>query len=198
MAKFTRADIRRIVGENCTDEIENAIMALHIGVVDPLKDDLQKAKEAADKLPTVQKELDDLKSANKDNESYKLKYDALVQENQEKAAKTAKSDALRKLLKDIGISDKRIDSVVKITDIGNIKLTDKGEIENADALKESLKTEWADFIITQETHGAQPANPPQNNGGDKYSTKEEIMAIKDTAERQREIARHINLFQKGV
>lgn len=194
MAKFTRADIRRIVGENCTDEIENAIIALHLGVVDPLKDDLQKAKEDADKLPAVQKELDDLKTAQKNGEDYKLKYDALVQENAEKAAKTAKTDALRKLLKDIGISDKRLESVLKISDIGAIKLTEKGEIENADNLKESLKTEWADFIVTREEHGANPATPPQNNGGKQYTTKDEILAIKDTAERQKAIADNRNLF----
>lgn len=194
MAKFTRADIRRIIGENCTDEIENAIIALHIGVVDPLKDDLQKAKEDADKLPTVQKELNDLKTAQKNGEDYKLKYDALVQENAEKAAKTAKTDALRKLLKDIGISDKRLDSVLKISDIGAIKLTDKGEIENAEKLKESLKTEWADFIVTREEHGANPATPPQNNGGKKYTSKDEILAIKDTAERQKAIVDNRNLF----
>lgn len=194
MAKFTRADIRRIIGENCTDEIENAIIALHLGVVDPLKDDLQKAKEDAEKLPTVQKELDDLKAAQKNGEDYKLKYDALVQENAEKAAKTAKTDALRKLLKDIGISDKRLDSVLKISDIGAIKLTEKGEIENADNLKESLKNEWADFIVTREEHGANPATPPQNNGGKQYTSKEEILAIKDTAERQKAIANNRNLF----
>lgn len=194
MAKFTRADIRRIIGENCTDEIENAIIALHLGVVDPLKDDLQKAKEDAEKLPTVQKELDDLKTAQKNGEDYKLKYDALVQENAEKAAKTAKTEALRKLLKDIGVSEKRLDSVLKISDIGAIKLTDKGEIENADSLKESLKTEWADFIVTREEHGANPATPPQNNGGKQYTTKDEILAIKDTAERQKAIADNRNLF----
>lgn len=194
MAKFTRADIRRIIGENCTDEIENAIIALHLGVVDPLKDDLQKAKEDAEKLPTVQKELDDLKTAQKNGEDYKLKYDALVQENAEKAAKTAKTDALRKLLKDIGIADKRLDSVLKISDIGSIKLTEKGEIENADNLKESLKNEWADFIVTREEHGANPATPPQNNGGKQYTSKEEILAIKDTAERQKAIADNRNLF----
>lgn len=44
MAKFTRTEIRAILGEACTDEIENKLVALHLGVIDPLKDDLQKYK----------------------------------------------------------------------------------------------------------------------------------------------------------
>ena len=53
MAKFTRAEIRRIIGEACTDEIENNLVALHLGVVDPLKDDVAKYKAEAEKLPGV-------------------------------------------------------------------------------------------------------------------------------------------------
>ena len=44
MAKFTRAEIRNILGEACTEEIEKRLVALHLGVVDPLKDDLTKYK----------------------------------------------------------------------------------------------------------------------------------------------------------
>ncbi len=51
MAKFTRAEIRNILGEACTEEIENRLVALHLGVVDPLKDDLTKYKADAEKLP---------------------------------------------------------------------------------------------------------------------------------------------------
>ena len=40
MAKFTRADLRRILGEAHTEDIENQIVALHLGVVDPLKDQI--------------------------------------------------------------------------------------------------------------------------------------------------------------
>lgn len=59
MAKFTRAEIRAIIGEACTDEIENKLVALHLGVVDPLKDDLQKYKTEAEKIPGIQKQLDE-------------------------------------------------------------------------------------------------------------------------------------------
>ena len=72
MAKFTRAEIRKIIGEGCTDEIENQLVALHLGVVDPLKDDVTRYKADAEKLPGVQKELDDLKAQG--DGGYKAKY----------------------------------------------------------------------------------------------------------------------------
>lgn len=74
MAKFTRAEIRKIIGESCTDEIENQLVALHLGVVDPLKDDVTRYKADAEKLPGVQKELDDLKAQG--DGGYKAKYEA--------------------------------------------------------------------------------------------------------------------------
>ena len=50
MAKFTRSDIREIIGDACTEEMESKLIAKHLAVVDPLKDDLQKAKASADRL----------------------------------------------------------------------------------------------------------------------------------------------------
>ena len=83
-----------------------------------------------------------------------------------------------------------------MTDLSGIKLAADGTIEGADALKTSLKSDWADFVTTAEAHQATPATPPQNTGGKQYSSKDEIMAIKDTAERQRAIAENISLFQQ--
>ena len=51
MAKFARSEIRKIIGEACTEEMESSLVALHLGVVDPLKDDLAKYKALADQLP---------------------------------------------------------------------------------------------------------------------------------------------------
>lgn len=196
MAKFSRAEVRRIVGEACTDEIENALIALHLGVVDPMKDELNTAKADAEKLPGVQKELDKLKAEKNDGENWKLKYDALKADTEKEKISTSKKNALRALLKKIGIAEKRIDTVIKVSNLDDIKINDKGEIENADDLEKSYKTEYADFIPNTETQGAQTANPPANTGGKKYSNKEEILNIKDTAERQRAIAENLTLFRQ--
>ena len=100
MAKFTRAEIRKIIGESCTDEIENQLVALHLGVVDPLKDDVTRYKADAEKLPGVQKELDDLKAQG--DGGYKAKQPAQTAQKpkeeyvtrQEFNALTARFDAL--------------------------------------------------------------------------------------------------------
>lgn len=210
MAKFTRADIRRIVGDNCTDEIENAIIALHMGVVDALKDDVARYKADADKLADVTKERDALKADKDGGDDYKIKYDdlkktfdAYKKEAQAKAELAAKTEKFRELLKKAGISEKRIDSVLKVSDIDSVKLDDKGEIEDADKLMKSLKTEWADFVTTTESVSVRTANPPVSTGGtvktreDVYKTDDKGRFVYDAATRQAELAKIIANEQKG-
>lgn len=158
------------------DEIINA----HTETVNALKEEREK----------LQKEYDEFKEQNKENanakkeleqanselekikgEGWEDKYNKLKSEHdtykadvEAKATKAAKEKAYRKLLKDAGISDKRIDSVIKVSDIDSVKLDKEGNIEDADKVTESVKTEWADFITTTGTKGADVSNPPANGG----------------------------------
>lgn len=181
------------------DEIINA----HLETVDALKEERDKYKADSEKLSSVTKERDELKAvADKaDKDPYRVKYDALKEEfegykteqkNRETAAK--KSDAVRAILKDIGIADKRIDAVMRVTDISNVKLDDDGKIVDGSELKKQLKTEWADFIVKTEERGANVANPPKNEGRS-AKTKDEILKIQDTTERQKAWADYLQ--QKG-
>lgn len=164
---FTRKGIREIIGEGCTEEIENQLMALHLGVVDPLKDQVAQYKADAEKLPQVQKELDDEKA-----NSYKEKYEkehtdfAEYKKDVEKKEMTAKKSAAYKaLLKEAGISEKRIDTVLKLSPIDDVEFGDDGKVKNADKIKESIKSEWSDVIVTEGVKGADTHTPPENNGG---------------------------------
>ena len=56
----------------------------------------------------------------------------------------------------------------------------------------AVKEEWSDHITTEETQGTESHNPPA--GGKPTKTKEEIMNIKDSAERQKAIAENATLF----
>lgn len=174
MAKFTRAEIRKIIGESCTDEIENQIVALHLGVVDPLKDDITRYKADAEKLESVQKELDGLKS--KGDDGYKAKYESEHQAFEDyktsvAAEKTtaAKEKALETALKKVGIADKRLQSVARLCKgdglLEKLELDDKGAIKDSDKLEASLKESYSDYIVTTSTQGATTPNPPANNGG---------------------------------
>jgi predicted nucleic acid-binding Zn-ribbon protein len=152
-------------------------------------------------------EIDALKAEKNDAEDkvtnaekWKTKYDALKEEFTSykndisaKETKATRSNAYKELLKQAGVSEKRLDSVLKVSDIDSLEMGEDGKFKDADKLIENIKTEWADFITTTETRGAKTSTPPSNNGGGKM-TKAEIMKIEDDGERQKAIAENHELF----
>lgn len=131
---------------------------------------------------------------------YKVKYDAIKEEFEEYKAsieaeniKASKTKAYKELLKEIGISEKRIDAVARVADFDKIELNKDGSIRKADELKETLSKEWEDFIEQERTEGADVTNPPKGSGGSTM-TKDEIMKIQDAGQRQQAIAENHELF----
>lgn len=182
MARFTRSDIRAIVGEVCNDEIENKLIALHLGVVDPLKDDVTRYKADADKLSDVQKELNDLKAAG--NEDYKQKYEDehtalenLRRSIADEKALAEKSSLYRVLLQESGIDPKRIDAVLRVADLTKVEVKD-GKLVDSKALAESIKTEWADFVVKPGAKGDKPDTPPAD-GGEMTKEAFDTMSLSD-------------------
>lgn len=180
------------------EKIEEIITA-HTETVDALKEQRDAYKTDAEKLPAVQKELNDLKAETDGQDSWKLKYDAVKEEfdnykteQKQKETEAAKRTAYRQLLKDAGVSEKRIDSVLRVSKLDDLKLDKEGKITDADKVTNTIKEEWADFISTEGTKGADTATPP-NNSGSKMS-KEEILKIKDTSARQKAMAENHELF----
>ena len=186
------------------EEKIDEIISMHSETVDGLKADVAKYKADAEALPEVQKQLEkaqaDLEAGKKD--SWKVKYEAIKEEfdgykteQTKKESHAAKEKAYRALLQEAGVSEKRLESVLKVSDVDSVELDDKGAIKGADKLTESIKSEWADFITTTQTRGAQTSNPPAN-GGTKL-TKDEIFKIKDPVQRQNAIAENISLFNNN-
>lgn len=180
------------------EEKIDQIIEAHSETVDSLKADRDSYKEDAEKLKDVQKELDDLKAKGDDgwkdkHDKVKKEFDDYKREQMQKETKSAKESAYRELLKSAGISEKRIDSVLKVTDLSSVELED-GKIKNADDLKKSIKEEWADFVVTTKQKGADTKDPPANNGG--AMSRDDIFKIKDASERQAAIAANLNLFGK--
>lgn len=182
------------------------IIESHMETVNALKTELDEAKSSKEELDKVKAERDKyadevktLKASKSEDETYKEKYEKVQDEfnkykdNQKaEATKASKEKAYRQMLADVGVSANRIDAVMRVTDVNAVELDENGAIKGADTLKESLTKEWGDFIETKGTKGTKSYNPPANDG--KGKTKEEILAIKDTAERQRMIAENIDLF----
>jgi len=180
------------------DEIIDA----HVEVVNSIKEERDAYKADADALPGVKSELEALKadaSNNKEN-SYKVKYEAIKEEFEEfkkgiseKESKAKKENAYRELLKGAGIPEKRLDAIMRVSDIASIEFDDDGKTKNAEELTKAIKEEWADFIPQTSVKGANMANPPANNGKT-TKTKEEIRAIADPIERQKAMMENPSLF----
>lgn len=187
-------------GMSLTDEQIDTIIESHAETVDGLKAERDKYKANAEKLADVQDELNALKA--KGDGGYKEKYDKLKTdfdnykaeiENAKKLE--AKKDAYRELIKDAGLSEKGAEKALKYAEWDKIEVED-GKIKDSKEHMKALKEEWAEYVVKENTEGASVTNPPANNGSSKYSSKADIMKIKDTAERQKAIAENIDLFKK--
>lgn len=163
---LTRAMLK---GMGLTEEQVSAIIEEHTNVTSALKDQVKEYKADAEKLPEVQKELDKLKndtSASDWESKYNTEHKAFEKyksdiADKEKAASL--KDAYKKLLTECKVSEKHINSVMRVTDFSKMKLTDNGELEGADELKKAVEKEWSDFIPTEETKGADVDNPPSED-----------------------------------
>ena len=206
MAKFTRAEIRNILGEACTEEIENRLVALHLGVVDPLKDDLTKYKADAEKLPGVQKQLDDLKAAGDDGyqEKYEKEHKAFEDFKANvtaKESKAAKEKAVRAYFESKNITGANLDLAMRGCgeEMAALELDDD-KIKDTKALDALVDGTYKGLVSTTQTHGANPANPPANTGGanltkaDIYKKDDKGRYVMSTAERQKALAENPDLM----
>lgn len=193
-------------GMGLTEEQVNAIIEANEETITGLKAEIEKFKTASEesdkKLAKAQKELTTIKEEAEKDEGknpWKVKYDAIKEEfsafkaeKDAEATKASKEKAYRELLKDVGVSEKRINSVLKVTDLNKIELDEEGNIKDVEDHKKSIKDEWNDFIPAEGTQGASTPHPPAKSSG--KMTKDEIMAIKDTSARQEAMLANKDLF----
>lgn len=178
-----------------TDEQITAVVEEHTAVTDALKAERDKFKAEASKAADLQKQLEGMTGG----EDWKKKYEDEKQafedfkEKTAQDAETAKvTAAYRKLLADEGISEKRLDKILKVTDFSKIKLDKEGNLEDLNDLKKAINDEWSEFKTTVTERGATVEKPPQV--GKPKMSKDEIYAIKDIDQRQKAIAENHELF----
>lgn len=191
----------------------DAIIEGHSETVNALQDEIGKLKDKLDgadkdskKLKEVQKELDDLKEQvkadakereGKDYDALKKEFEDYKAEQEKKDAEAAKKTAFETLLKDMKISDKGREMILKWQGVSDVELDEDGKIANAKDLRKSIKSDWGDYIEQEEHQGAETEKPPESTaGGGKYGgmSKADIMKIKDDTERQAAIAERHELF----
>ena len=181
------------------DEKIDQIIEEHTESTDALKQQRDEYKAKAEAKPTASTE-----PKPKDPElgdGYKAKYDAEKKAFEDYkaniAAEKAEADKrakYRELIVKAGVDSKRVDSVLKVSDLSEIKVKD-GAIEGADDLVKSIKEDWADFIPTTQKVGANAPNPPKNDGGAKKL--EDITKMQDPVARQEALAKYIEAQNEG-
>lgn len=157
------------------DKIDQIIEA-HGETVSALKDERDQYREAAEALPGVQRELDELKA--KPDDGFREKYEkehadfeAYKAETAKDASEREKKSLYRKLLQDAGVDPKRLDAVMRVADLSEVSVED-GKIKDAEALSEAVKSEWSDFIVQTGTKPAKVDDPPAGgNGGSENEPK---------------------------
>ena len=189
---FTRSFLN---ATGLTEEQVKAVMEEHVSVTDALKADRDKFKAEAEKAAELQKQIDALSNG----EDYKKRYEdehKAFEDFKTKMAQDAEAAkvraAYRQLLISEKIGEKWLDRVMESTDFSAMKLDKDGNLVDADKLKEALDKKWGDVKTTVTEKGATVDKPPQT--GKATMTKEQILAIKDSTERQKAIAENLNLF----
>lgn len=186
-------------GMGLTDEQVDTIIEAHGDTVDGLKEDIQRYKADAEKLPGVQKELDDLKKDNGDD--FKARYEKERQDFQaykdgiaKKEAAAAKEKAARAYFESKGIPAKSMGLVIRGAkgEIESLEL-DGEKIKDSSALDSLLDGDYKGLIGRAKKTGTETETPPDASGGAKsraeiYKKDDKGRYILSAAERQKALA----------
>ena len=204
MAEFDRAALRKIF-EGAEIEVPKDVLGqicdLHTSSMDGLPETI---KELKGKLKVAEQERDAAKAkvpvdgeetiSKAEYDKLKVEFDKYKTDVQAKETKAAKEAAYRAILKDANLSEKGIEKAIKYAEWDKIELGEDGKLKGANDHIKAVRDEWAEYVTTTTTTGAKTSTPPANNGGKTGKTKEEIMAIRDPAVRQAEIAKNPEAF----
>ena len=146
------------------DDKADQIIEAHGETVSALKDERDQYREAAEALPGVKKELDDLKA--KQDDGYRERYErehaefeAFRAETEKAAGEREKRGLYRKLLQEAGVDPRRLDAVMRVADLSGVVVED-GKIKDADEIAGAVRKEWSDFIVQTGTKPAKVDDPP--------------------------------------
>lgn len=167
--------------------------------------DKKRYNEKLTEIDTLKGEKQNAEDKATGAEKWKTKYEALKEDFDTykkdvsaKETKATRENAYRALLKEAGVSEKRIDKVLKVSDIDDLEMGEDGKFKDADKLIKDIKEEWSDFIVSSETKGANVTTPPANVNGGKipraeiYKKDEHGKYVLSTAERQKAIAESLS------
>lgn len=156
------------------------------GQIDQYKAEAEQHKADAEKLPGIQKELDELKS----RKDYKPDYDKAVKDLEDYKAQVKREQELskvkaayRKLLKDEQISDNWAEDIMAFTQFEGMKLGEDGALQDVDALKKTIGEKYGKYKVTGRDRGEDVPHPPAGGAGGGANTEMQILAKKFHDER---------------
>ena len=162
-------------------------------------------KESKESLDNLSKEFEDLKANNASAEEYKSKYEAVIAENE---AKAKQAEADRILAEKTENINKRFEAVVGEKKFSHnaikadylkkfgeaLELEENKSLSDEQVFHNLIKDDATAFtgVTAVKLQGGKPLG-----NGTKYSSKADIMSIKDRTERRNAIAQNLELFGKG-
>ena len=158
-----------------TDEQVDSIIEMHSETVDGLKEQVKTYKADAEKLPNVQKELDDLKAAGDGGFKEKFEKEHSDFENfkktiQEKETKAAKESAAKAFFESKGITGNSLEIAMRGSSAEIAALELEGEkIKDSSALDALVNGTFKALVSTTTTKGANIPNPPVTTPNKAYS-----------------------------
>ena len=162
-------------GMGLTDEQVDTIIEAHTDTVDGLKEQVKTYKADAEKLPNVQKELDDLKAAGDGGFKEKFEKEHSDFENfkktiQEKETKAAKESAAKAFFESKGITGNSLEIAMRGSSAEIAALDLDGEkIKDSSALDALVNGTFKALVSTTTTKGANIPNPPVTSPNKAYS-----------------------------
>lgn len=176
------------------DKAIEQIIDAHTETVNGLKDKLNDLKDKAEKYEATQKELDSLQKGD-----YKAKYEKEHKEYEEykksvtaKETKVAKESAVKAYFESKNITGKNLEIALRGSreEADALELDDNGKIKDTKALDALVAGTFAGLVVSQQKQGAPKTTPPSGGTPDAL-TRQDIMKIKDTTERQKAWAEYI-------
>ena len=158
-----------------TDEQVDSIIEMHSETVDGLKEQVKTYKADAEKLPNVQKELDDLKAAGDGGFKEKFEKEHSDFENfkktiQEKETKAAKESAAKAFFESKGITGNSLEIAMRGSSAEIAALDLDGEkIKDSSALDALVNGTFKALVSTTTTKGENIPNPPVTTPNKAYS-----------------------------
>lgn len=192
MAALTR---KMLKGLGIAEDAADAIFEAHVEDMNGIKAERDDWKEKAATAEALKTERDQLKQQIEDGKNgtdWKAEYDKLKADTESKETAAKVKKAYRGMLKAAKVDEDMLDTIMDATRFDGMKLDKDDSLHDADKLAEDINTRWAKFIVTEGTKPTPTRTPPE--GGKATRTKEEIMDIKDTGERQKAMLENHELF----